>query len=412
MNRPLRFCMITTFYPPYSFGGDAVYVQQLANALAERGHHVEIIHCLDSYNLLAKGEVPRASQEHPNIIVHRLKSPFGTLSPLATQQTGYPLFKTREIERVLAQGFDVIHYHNISLVGGPKLLELGDAIKLYTTHEYWLVCPMSVLFRYDGVACEEKRCLRCTLAYRRPPQWWRYTNMMRDALKHLDMLLHPSPFSMDKHRAMGLDIPATVLYYLETMKPSAEPTVPRQAGDKPYFLFTGRLEELKGVHTLIPLFRDYLRARLVISGEGSQLPALKELAANSPNIEFTGWVNHSELVGYYRNATALLIPSLCFEGGPLVIPEAYGYHLPVIGRDIGALPNLLNEERGGLTYTDDATLRVILDKLLDNPTWRNELGERGYAASRELFTTETHLGHYFDIIEGIRAKKEAGKAGK
>lgn len=405
MNRPLRFCMITTFYPPYSFGGDAVYVQRLATALADRGHHVEVIHCLDSYNLLAKGELPRAAQEHPNITVHRLESPFGKLSPLATQQTGYPLFKTKQIEEILAQGFDVIHYHNISLVGGPKLLELGTAVKLYTTHEYWLVCPMSVLFRYDGVACEETHCLRCTLAYHRPPQWWRYTNMMRDSLRNLDMLIHPSPFSLEKHRAMGLNVPATVLYYLETMKPTAEPAPPRPADVKPYFLYSGRLETLKGVHTLIPLFREYPRARLVISGEGTQMEELKALAGGSPNIEFTGWLNHSELIAYYRNATALIIPSLCFEAGPLVIPEAYGNHVPAIGRNIGSLPNLLQESLGGQIYSDDDSLRAILDKMLDNPAWRDELGERGYAASQALFTTEAHLTHYFEIIQEIRERK-------
>ena len=35
------FCMVTTFYPPYHFGGDALYVYRLSNALARRGHHVQ-----------------------------------------------------------------------------------------------------------------------------------------------------------------------------------------------------------------------------------------------------------------------------------------------------------------------------------------------------------------------------------
>src|SRR4029079_16081626 len=133
-------------------GGDAIYVYQLANALAVRGHQVEVIHCLDSYELVKRGETLREAKDHPSIIVHRLRSPWGMLSPLATQQTGYPFFKAETIAGILARGFDVIHYHNISLVGGPKLLALGSGLKLYSAHEYWLVCPMSTLFRYDGVA--------------------------------------------------------------------------------------------------------------------------------------------------------------------------------------------------------------------------------------------------------------------
>src|SRR5512134_3193703 len=103
----MRFCMITTFYPPYHFGGDAIFVERLSDELARRGHHVEVIHCEDAYRVLARGDVRQAHREQPGVVVHRLKSPFAWLSPLATQQTGYPLFKSRAIRRILAAGFDV-----------------------------------------------------------------------------------------------------------------------------------------------------------------------------------------------------------------------------------------------------------------------------------------------------------------
>lgn len=126
MDRPLRFCMITTFYPPYNFGGDGIYVHRLCNELARRGHHVEVIHCVDAYRLLARHEPENSYEDHPNVTVHGLKSPYGSLSPLATQQTGSPFFKSQRLREILNKGFDVIHYHNISLVGGPKILEYGS----------------------------------------------------------------------------------------------------------------------------------------------------------------------------------------------------------------------------------------------------------------------------------------------
>src|SRR5450755_3231509 len=70
MARPLRFCFLTTFYPPYSFGGDAIFVSRLANALARRGHEVEVIHCVDSYRMFAKTEPPAQLLDHPNVTVH------------------------------------------------------------------------------------------------------------------------------------------------------------------------------------------------------------------------------------------------------------------------------------------------------------------------------------------------------
>lgn len=402
MSRLLRFCMITTFYPPYSFGGDAIYVQQLSNELAKRGHQVEVIHCLDSYRLLEQGESPRETNDHPKVIVHRLESDWGMLSPLATQQTGYPFFKAKALGRILARGFDVIHYHNISLVGGPKVLEIGEAVKLYTTHEYWLVCPMSVLLRYDGVACKEKRCLRCTLAYHRPPQWWRYGNLLKDSMRHVDMILYPSTFSQEKHRELGLDAPGTVLRYFHTPSEGLR-NLPRTDSTIPYFLFVGRFEKLKGAHTLIPLFRDYPRARLVMVGEGSQGTELREMAGDSLNIEFRGWLNHAELAPLYHNATALIVPSLCYENGPLVTLEAFSFRTPTLGRSIGTLPELLEGTGGGLVYQDDASLRAAMDELLDNPARRHQLGENGYAAYCQTFTAEAHLKRYFEIIEEMLA---------
>src|SRR5436853_1139793 len=143
----MRFCMITTFYPPYNFGGDGLFVRDLATTLAARGHDVHVIHCRDAYNALARQPPTEPYRDVAGVTVHGLESALGGLSPLATQQTGRPYLKTRGISDVLDRGFDVIHYHNESLVGGPSVLAPGDSVKLYTLHEYWLVCPTHLLFR-------------------------------------------------------------------------------------------------------------------------------------------------------------------------------------------------------------------------------------------------------------------------
>ena len=118
--------MITTFYPPYNFGGDGIFVHHLSNELARRGHQVEVIHCIDAYRLRARREPPSTYANHPNLTVHGLKSPLGFLSPLATQQTGLPLLKAVRIRRILETGFDVIHYHNISLSNSRSTIKPGN----------------------------------------------------------------------------------------------------------------------------------------------------------------------------------------------------------------------------------------------------------------------------------------------
>ena len=185
MTRPLNFLHLTTFYPPYSFGGDAMYIYRLSHALAEAGHHVDVIHCVDSYHLLHPKEPEVQFTGHPNVVTHGLRSGYGWLSPLLTQQTGRSFLKGKAIRDILkSRQYDVIHYHNISLLG-PEILTLeskeGRNVKMYTTHEHWLICPTHVLWKFNSGPCDKPDCLRCTLQAKRPPQIWRYTRMLANA---------------------------------------------------------------------------------------------------------------------------------------------------------------------------------------------------------------------------------------
>lgn len=419
MDRPLRFCMITTFYPPYNFGGDGIYVQRLSNELARRGHQVDVIHCIDTYRCGAP--MPSEGyQDHPNVTVHGLKSPLGALSPLVTHQTGFPLLKTRRIREILKKGFDVIHHHNISLVGGPKILEYGQAIKLYTMHDYWLVCPTHALFRFNREPCPAPtHCFLCTLVYKRPPQWWRYSGLMQEAVKNVDAFIAPSLTSQRKHQQLGLK--GRILHFPNFVSlmdggPCTAETCDRQVlPEKPYFLFVGRLEKLKGLQTLIPLFQRYEKAQLWIAGTGSEEALLRELARGSANIRFLGHKSGRTLQTLYRQATAVLYPSLNFQtgvpqpssglGAPLVIMEAFSEKTPVIVSNLGRIPALIEQTGGGLVYSTEQELLVAMDQLVTDPSRRRELGVSGYHAYHQNWTADAHLKRYFALIEEIAATR-------
>jgi len=395
--------MITTFYPPYHFGGDGIFVHHLANALAQRGHRVEVIHCRDAYRLLARQEPAMPYADHPNVTVHGLESPCGLLSPLATHQTGYPLFKAARIREILRPGFDVIHYHNISLFG-PNILTYGQGLKLYTFHEYWLVCPTHTLFRFHRAPCTRPRCFACSLTYKRPPQWWRYTGLLPRGLKQVQAFIAPSRFCKDLHHQRGLDVP---MVHLPHFVPAADvaPSLsspPGQAGPVPfYFLYVGRLEKLKGVQTLIPLFRHYRKAQLWIAGTGSYEAQLRHLTAGDPNIRFLGYRTDQDLQRLYRQAIAVLVPSLCLEIFPLVLLEAFRQHTPAIVRDLGGMPEILLESGGGCRYHTEQELITALDHMVADPSYRHQLGLRGYQGYHQYWTADVHLQRYLTLIRTL-----------
>ena len=143
MSAALRFCLVTTFYPPYHFGGDGVFVYRLARALAARGHAVDVVHSIDAFQLA--GTAPHEGfAESPGVSRLPLRTPLPLLSSLASHQLGSPGPYRHRLREILAPGrYDVIHFHNVSLVGGPEVLRYGDGVKLYTAHEYWLDAPLT-----------------------------------------------------------------------------------------------------------------------------------------------------------------------------------------------------------------------------------------------------------------------------
>jgi glycosyltransferase involved in cell wall biosynthesis len=409
MGRPLRFCFLSIFYPPYSFGGDAIFVSRLANALARRGSEVDVIHCINSYNALAHNKPEQSFANHPNVTVHSLQSRLGLLSPLVAQQTGMTWPKTDGILRVFySKKFDVIHYHNISLFG-PQVLQLEpdyrDYIKLYTTHEHWLVCPMHVLWKNNERICDKPECLRCTLKFRRPPQLWRYSGLLEKCAASVDAFISPSLFTRRMHHERGFKYPMTVIPHFVPQDDEGASTYSSSPHPRPYFLSVGRLEKIKGVETLLPVFRRYEHADLLIAGTGSLEVSLRRQAAGMSNVYFLGVLPQERLREFYRHAIAVLVPSSGYEVLGLIILEAYLQRTPVIAHDLGALTEVVEQSQGGLLYRGPEELLAAMEQLRCDAQLRRQMGQRGYQACGEKWTESVHLEGYLRLVEETARRK-------
>ena len=407
----MKFCMVSTFFGGHSFGGDAAYVDRLARALLRRGHEVHVVHCVDAFNAV-RGDHPLRPYTPPEgLHVHALESPYGVLSPLATQATGRPLFKAEKLRAILdAVDVDVVHFHNISLVGGPGVLEMGkDAVKIMTAHEHWLICPMHLLWKYDREPCDKPTCVSCCLAGRRPPQIWRATDAIPRGLQELDALVFPSRHALDTHRARGIGAPMVHLpYFLPDDWTGGIEDDPPEPGPRPYLAAAGRLVKMKGFQRLIPLMRFLPEADLRIAGTGAHEPTLRKLAKGLPNVHFEGLLSGADLSGLFLGARAVVVPSLFPETFGYVVLEAFAVRTPVIVHEGGgAIFETGVETGGGLGYQTDAELLMAMRRLVHDDELRDDLGAAGYAIRTGDWSERAHLDRYFGLIAEARAARGA-----
>ena len=138
--------------------------------------------------------------------------------------------------------------HNISLLG-PDVLTLepglGRAVKLYTAHEHWLICPGTC--SGSSTSAPARAPVPAVYDYgQTPTQLWRYTELLERASRHVDQFVSPSRFTARMHSERGFRAPLAHLpHFLDRVDDDWQAPAPRPQED-PYFLFVGRLETVKG----------------------------------------------------------------------------------------------------------------------------------------------------------------------
>ncbi len=402
MTRPLSFLHVTTFYPPYSFGGDGAYVHRLAHALADAGHHVDVLHSIDAYHLRHPAEPAVEWKPHPGVTAYGLRSRVKWLTMLAAHQLGRPYLQEKQIRAVFdGHPYDVVHFHNVSLFG-PGVLTLNPAgrspLKVYTTHEHWLVCPTHVLWKFNERACERPECLKCTIHAKRPPQWWRYTDVLAQAAAHIDLFLAPSRFTARMHADRGFDRPFEVLPLFVDVDGNDCRDRPRPH-ERPYFLFVGRLERLKGAETLLRAMASVPDVDLLIVGTGSEERRLREMQALNTRVHFLGALPQQALAPLYGCALACCVPSLTYEVFPTVAVEALARGTPVVAHDLGGLSEIIRDSGGGILYRTEEELVAALNTMAADAPGRLAMGERGRRAVAERWSKEAHLARYLGLLD-------------
>ncbi len=326
----------------------------------------------------------------------------------------------RRMDEVLSvERPDIVHVH--LLFGGltPSILDVihrhGIPV-VHTVHDYRMVCPAYTFRNAKGEVCEKcsgGRYFNCFLGRcsKGNPALslmmsleMQYRNRKWHPASKLDGIIYVSRFAKDKHaridpRFEGLN--DMVLYNCSQLM--------SRFGDSPldkgYYLYYGRLSSEKGIGTLLKAVKDIPGLRIKVVGKGPEEARLKE-AFRDDRIEFLGYKSGDDLYTLVQEARFVCVPSEWYENNPMTIVEAYCLGVPVIGANIGGIPEIVEEGRTGFLFDsgDVSSLSRVLHASMeiDDSRYR-QMRENCRAFARLHFDPETYVARLVEFYESTIA---------
>ncbi|MFC4597459.1 WecB/TagA/CpsF family glycosyltransferase [Cohnella hongkongensis] len=280
----------------------------------------------------------------------------------------------REFKRFLAQHKpDLVHFHNTFPLISPSACYAAKKMGIpvvQTLHNYRLLCPGGAFFR-QGEICE--KCVERSLGYSLVHRCYRdslvqtaavalmlqVNRMLRTWDRKVDRYIVLTEFAKRKFVDSGLPEHKIVV------KPNFVQSETDEAPKKAFFLYVGRLSREKGVDRLIESWKALDPSnRLIVIGDGPDGPSLRSRAEHCPHILFLGSRDSDVVMQYMREARFLIVPSVCYEGFPMTVVEAYSVGTPVIGNAVGSLEEIVEDGVTGYHYQaeDEAGLAEAIRK--------------------------------------------------
>ena len=332
-------------------GEDAVFEDE-RRMLERHGHTVTVLESTNDVSGVSKALLPLAA----------------LYNPAAAAQVRR-LIRERDIH--------LVHVHNTLLRLSPAVLRAAKAAGVpvvQTLHNFRLFCPNGVLLR-QGQVCED--CPRQGAACAVRHACYRDSQPLSALVAAVYglhraagtfrgvTLLTPTEFDRRKLVEFNRLCPT---FDEDRLFVKPNPVTIADPGEVPVknqLLYAGRLEELKGLRTVLEAWKLLGDAapRLVVAGNGPLEGWARDNA--TPQVEFVGRLTRAGLHHAMAESRAVVAASLCYESFALVPAEAHALGVPVLASDLGNVGDAVTEGFNGLHFApgDAAALAQTVRRL-------------------------------------------------
>ncbi len=391
----MRILLVHNEYKEY--GGEDVAVSSEESILLAQGHDVRKV-------IFANASV---SPGPLGLIQYVFSLPFNLRS-------------ARRISREIASFRpDVMHVHNLFYVASPSVIirasKLGIPVVM-TLHNYRIICSGGLLIR-SGKICE--RCIKSRFPFSGVLHRCHQNSLFGSFYLTLSMGFHKSMSTWKNHVSLFI----TMTEFIKQKFIHSSMGVPPEnfvikansvtdqgmgppEGRSNRFLFVGRLTTEKGVELLSTAFKKN-SYELDVIGDGPKRLAVQELCRQNCRVNYLGFLSRDEISNRLKNAKALIVPSLWYEGLPTTILEAFSTGTPIIVSDIGNLNEIVTHGFNGLCFDPKRvdSLNETLDVILQNPEIHASLCKNARLTYLQKYTPEINGRNLEKIYLMAKAKK-------
>ncbi len=391
--------MVTQFYPPVA-GGQEQHVRNLAHALVERGHHVEVV------TIAVDGAVGTSLDRA--VPVHRIRTTAQHLPRLYSDPVrphAMPIvdlgFRSA-IGRLLATGrFDILHAHDWSISSAIGPARRSGVPVILTQHDYSHVCATKRLMRGSDVCPGPTpiACVRCSSSWHGP--------VVGPVVAVANALGRRT-----RSRQVDAFVPVSSVVALSTRLPGRNPytVIPNfvpddlvldEAAPQPDgpIVFVGDLSRDKGIEVLIEAHRRLGGIpHLVLAGR-----VLEDMPLHLPDqVELRGLLDHASVIDLMQTACVVVVPSIVPDCCPTVVLEAMAVGRPVVAAASGGIVDLVDDGVTGLLVApgDPVVLSAALSAVVNDRDAAAAMGQRALDRARS-FTASAVVGRIEELYESL-----------
>jgi glycogen synthase len=361
----MRVALYSSAFPPL-VGGTERFTSVLADFLARDGHQVTVV----------------------------------TLVPLTRDEElrfPYPVIRNPSSFRwvQIAHESDVVHVNLTTKLVLAACAGLRRPIQ--THHAPHAICPADWAFGDGG---------DCTASSDRPGPCQNcpersFGGCVRMACRRACVHLSKSNVSVSQYLSRRLGLPRSVTIY-NPVDPRAFLCGDLGSGEDGLIAFAGRLADLKGLDLLIRALPLVPEARLEVIGDPPEFwPKWKELADQcgvGRRVDYLGSKGLNEVLELYARAAVVCVPTRSEEPFGYAAAEAMAAGRAVVATPRGALPELLEDDRGWVSNSiDPSDLAVALRRALEDPQRKSAMEERARGFAESHFHPEVVGRRYVEL---------------